>query len=105
MNILLLSALCLCGLITLAGSVTVQDGDFSYPLESVKKLKDLQQSGMRSRSAQHYGVHLCAHPDLPKDLKPICDRPDAAQAFQRLGAIAEDSHTCEICAFAACAGC
>ncbi|XP_074047431.1 guanylin [Macrotis lagotis] len=105
MNILLLSALCFCGLATLVGSVTVQDGDFSYPLESVKKLKDLQQSWVRSREAQVYAVSLCNHPDFPKDLKSICDRSDGAQAFQRLGAIAEDPHSCEICAFAACAGC
>ncbi|XP_068923970.1 guanylin [Petaurus breviceps papuanus] len=105
MNTLLLSALCLCGLATLVGSVTVQDGDFFYPLESVKKLKDLQESGMRSRMAQGYGVYLCEDPDFPKDLKSICTRPDAAQVFQRLGAIADDWHTCEICAYAACAGC
>ncbi|XP_043846396.1 guanylin [Dromiciops gliroides] len=105
MNTFLLCALCLCGLATLVGSVTVQDGDFSYPLESVKKLKDLQQSRMRSRKAQDYGVFLCHHPDFPEDLKSVCDRPDSAQAIQRLGAIADDPHTCEICAFAACAGC
>ncbi|XP_036599061.1 guanylin [Trichosurus vulpecula] len=105
MNILLLSALCLCGLATLVGSVTVQDGDFFYPLESVKKLKDLQESGMKTQKAQGYGVYLCDHPDFPKDLESMCTRSDAAQAFQRIGAIAVDSHTCEICAFAACAGC
>ncbi|XP_072472619.1 guanylin isoform X2 [Notamacropus eugenii] len=85
--------------------MTVQDGDFFYPLESVKKLKDLQESGMRSRKALGYGVHLCDHPDFPKDLKSICTRSDAAQAFQRLGVIAENSRICEICAYAACAGC
>uniref|UniRef100_A0A4X2LNU6 Guanylin n=1 Tax=Vombatus ursinus TaxID=29139 RepID=A0A4X2LNU6_VOMUR len=82
-----------------------QDGEFFYSLESVKKLKDLQQSGMRNRKAQGYGVYLCDHPDLPKDLQSICTRSDAAQVFQRLGTIAENSHTCEICAYAACAGC
>ncbi|XP_074153718.1 guanylin [Sminthopsis crassicaudata] len=105
MNIFLLSALCLCGLTTLVGSITVQDGDFSYPLESVKKLKDLKQSGTRFRRVQDYDVYLCNNPDLPKDLKPICAQSDAGEVFQRLGAIAEDSHSCEICAFAACAGC
>ncbi|XP_055979714.1 guanylin [Sorex fumeus] len=111
MNSFLLSALCLFGVCAaLAGAVTVQDGEFSFPLESVKKLKGLQ-------AAQEPGIWnpkhvkglmvppLCENPKFPEELRPVCKEPNAAQILDRLVAIAEEPSTCEICTFAACAGC
>ncbi|KAM8788084.1 guanylin [Rhynchonycteris naso] len=114
MNTFLLAALCLLGTSAALGEgVTVHDGKFSFPLESVKKLKDLQEL----RELQDPGTWrlrkfddpvvptLCSHPSFPKDLKPLCKEPDAQEILQRLEAIAEDPSTCELCAYAACAGC
>ncbi|XP_006886585.1 PREDICTED: guanylin [Elephantulus edwardii] len=119
MNTFLLTVLCLLGTwASLAGGVTVQDGDFSFSLESVKKLKDLQdfqQSwiGHRRKPAVRAAGGmagpavpvLCSHPQFPTELQPVCKKPNAQEILQRLEAIAEDPSMCEICAYAACAGC
>ncbi|XP_029802228.1 guanylin isoform X2 [Suricata suricatta] len=111
MNTFLLSALCFLGTWTvLAGGVTVQDGEFSFPLESVKKLKDLQElqePGIRNhrKSGGPVVPKVCSHQKFPEELKPLCKEPNAPEILQRLEAIAEDPESCEICAFAACAGC
>ncbi|KAM9241738.1 guanylin [Dugong dugon] len=90
-----------------------QDGDFSFPLESVKKLKDLQglhDAGIgkdrKARLARRSVVPiLCSYPGFPKELEPVCNEPNAQEILQRLEAIAQEPSTCEICAYAACAGC
>ncbi|KAG8507632.1 Guanylin [Galemys pyrenaicus] len=111
MNTFLLSTLCLLGVwAAVAGGVTVQDGKFSFPLESVKKLQDLQElrepSFVNPRTSDRPMVPaLCGHPNFPKELKPLCSEPNAHEILQRLEAIAEDPNSCEICAYAACAGC
>ncbi|KAM5161702.1 guanylin [Callospermophilus lateralis] len=115
MNTFLLSALCLLGAwATLAGAVTVQDGDFSFSLESVKKLKDLwdlpePKIGNFRKLVPTLGKPvapvICSYKAFPEELKPVCKEPNAEEILQRLEAIAEDPSTCEICAFAACAGC
>ncbi|TKC43840.1 hypothetical protein EI555_020700 [Monodon monoceros] len=103
MNTFLLSALCLLGAwAALAGGVTVKDGEFSFSLESVKKLKDLQQLQEPRRSRNTGGSLL---PEASEELKPLCKEPNAQEILERLEAIAEDPSTCEICAYAACAGC
>ncbi|XP_003415582.1 guanylin [Loxodonta africana] len=114
MNAFLLSALCLLGAwAALADGVTVQDGDFSFPLESVKKLKDLQEL-QKPRIGNHRKARLaagpevpilCSNPEFPEELQPICKEPNAQEILQRLEAIAQDPSICEICAYAACAGC
>ncbi|XP_066228231.1 guanylin-like [Saccopteryx leptura] len=114
MNTFLLTALCLLGTwADLTQGVTVHDGKFSFPLESVKKLKilrefqELQEPGNWRRMEFDGPVvpTLCKHRNFPKDLKPLCKEPDAQEILQRLEAIAEDPSTCELCAYAACAGC
>ncbi|KAM6218479.1 guanylin [Rhynchocyon petersi] len=119
MNTFLLAALCLLGAwASLANGITVQDGDFSFPLESVKKLKDLPEF-QKSWTKNHRKITVraagdmtrpevpiqCNNPEFPRDLRPICKEPNAQEILQRLEAIAEDPSTCEICAYAACAGC
>ncbi|XP_016060638.1 PREDICTED: guanylin [Miniopterus natalensis] len=111
MNTFLLAALCLLGSwAALAEGVTVQDGKFSFDLESVKKLKglrELQEPSIWSRR-QFDGPAvptLCSSPKFPKELKPVCKEPNAHEILRRLEAIAADPNTCELCAYAACAGC
>ncbi|XP_026354142.1 guanylin [Ursus arctos] len=111
MNTILLSALCFLGTwAVLAGGVTVQDGRFSFPLDSVKKLKDLRELQEPSiwkgrKSAGPAAPRVCSHLKFPAELKPLCKETNAQDILHRLEAIAEDPSACEICAFAACAGC
>ncbi|XP_055467348.1 guanylin [Psammomys obesus] len=115
MNACLLSALCLLGaMAVLAEGVTVQDGDLSFPLESVKQLKDLQRV-QKPRLVGHkmfasgllkpVALQLCSLPAFPEALRPLCQKPNAEEILQRLQAIAQDPDMCEICAYAACIGC
>ncbi|XP_047648748.1 guanylin [Phacochoerus africanus] len=109
MNTFLLPTLCLLGVwAALAGGVTVKDGEFSFSLESVKKLKDLQEL-QKPRNPRNLDGPiipiLCNSPKFPEELKPICQKPNAEEIFERLETIAQDPSTCEICAYAACAGC
>ncbi|XP_015995452.1 guanylin [Rousettus aegyptiacus] len=108
MNTFLLATLCLLGAwAALVGGVTVQDGEFSFSLESVKKLKKLQEPRIWNHRQLDGPVDstLCSHPKFPEELKPLCKKPDAQEILQRLGAIADDPSVCEICAYAACTGC
>ncbi|KAF6344639.1 guanylate cyclase activator 2A [Rhinolophus ferrumequinum] len=111
MNTFLLATLCLLGTwAALAEGVTVQDGKFSFSLESVKKLKDLQQfQEPRIWSHRKFGgpsvPTVCSDSKFPEELKPLCKEPNAQEILQRLQAIAEDPNTCELCSYAACAGC
>ncbi|XP_044625271.1 guanylin isoform X1 [Equus asinus] len=87
-----------------------QDGEFSFSLESVKKLKDLrelQAPSTRNRREVDGSLApiLCRYPKFPEELKPICKERNAREILQRLETIAQDPRMCEICAFAACAGC
>ncbi|KAH1164864.1 guanylin-like [Mauremys mutica] len=96
------AVLCLCTLAAFSDCVTVQVGKFSFPLESVKKLKDFMDNPLQLsvRSAP-----LCANSDIPKEFLDLCATPDADQIFEELKPIARSPELCEICAFAACAGC
>ncbi|XP_008065363.1 guanylin [Carlito syrichta] len=112
MNTFLLSALCLLGAwAALADGVTVQDGDFSFSLESVKKLKDLQEPRvgkfrrLESMPGKPVAPTLCNNQKFPEELKPLCKEPNSQDILHRLEVIAEDPSMCEICAYAACTGC
>ncbi|NWI87742.1 GUC2A protein, partial [Pitta sordida] len=84
-----------------------QDGDLKFPLESVKKLKELMD-GNRPISprmvALKGGYSPCEEKFLPEEFQTVCKRQDAAMIFQRLSLAAADD-LCELCANAACAGC
>ncbi|XP_032755021.1 guanylin [Rattus rattus] len=115
MNAWLLSVLCLLGaLAVLVEGVTVQDGDLSFPLESVKQLKNLREvqepilmshKKFAVRLPKPVAAELCSQPAFPEALRPLCEKPNAEEILQRLEAIAQDPNTCEICAYAACTGC
>ncbi|XP_039364573.1 guanylin [Mauremys reevesii] len=102
MKALAAAVLCLCTLAAFSDCVTVQVGKFSFPLESVKKLKDFMDNShpLNVRSAP-----LCANSDIPKEFLDLCATPDADQILDELKPIARSPELCEICAFAACAGC
>ncbi|KAM7139067.1 guanylin [Macrochelys suwanniensis] len=107
MKALLTAVLCLCTLAAFSDCVTVQVRKFSFSLESVKKLKDFMDSTV-TRNPQlpsARSVSLCANPDLPKEFESLCATQDADQIFEDLKPIARSPELCEICAFAACAGC
>ncbi|NWQ59162.1 GUC2A protein, partial [Neopipo cinnamomea] len=84
-----------------------QDGDLKFPLESVKKLKELM-NGNRPVSPRMVvpmsSQALCHEKSLPAEFQSVCKREDASKIFQRLSLAAEND-LCEICANAACAGC
>ncbi|KAL8198533.1 UNVERIFIED_CONTAM: hypothetical protein K2H54_015227 [Gekko kuhli] len=103
MNTFLTVSLCLCALAVVSAGVTVKVGDYSFPLESVKKLKDLPSASptQRSRSV----VRMCDDPKLPREFQVMCTRPKARPLLARFAAIARDSEVCEICANIACSGC
>ncbi|NXM01304.1 GUC2A protein, partial [Tyrannus savana] len=84
-----------------------QDGDLKFPLESVRKLKELMDGNrpVSPRLAVPVASRaVCLEKSLPAEFQPLCKREDAHKIFQRLSLAAEDD-LCEICANAACAGC
>ncbi|XP_008926931.1 guanylin [Manacus vitellinus] len=88
-------------------AVYVQDGDLKFPLESVKKLKELMDENrpVSPRMVVPVASHtLCQEKSLPEEFQSVCKREDAPKIFQRLSLAAQDD-LCEICANAACAGC
>ncbi|NXL12900.1 GUC2A protein, partial [Setophaga kirtlandii] len=94
-------------LVHISQAVYVQDGDFKFPLESVKKLKELMDGNkhINPRMMVPLGSYSpCQDKHLPEEFRPVCRREDAPKIFRRLSLAAEDD-LCEICANAACAGC
>ncbi|XP_034609612.1 guanylin-like [Trachemys scripta elegans] len=88
--------------------VHVQEGEFSFPLEAVKKLKEFLDADVRASprmTARTSFISVCANPELPKEFQPVCQREDAPIIFNRLNLAVQDMDICEICANAACAGC
>ncbi|NXX23538.1 GUC2A protein, partial [Podargus strigoides] len=86
----------------------IQDEDFRFPLESVKKLKELMDGNRHINprmvvSKANYSP--CNEKDLPEEFQSVCKREDASMIFERLNLAVQDTDLCEICANAACAGC
>ncbi|XP_053308183.1 guanylin-like [Spea bombifrons] len=98
-------ALCLLLLLHFCSCVIVKDGDFSFPLESVKKLSELLGSRIKRDISEPEVLKLCTDPRLPEEILPVCASPNAAEVLYRLGQIALNPDVCEVCAFAACTGC
>ncbi|XP_038233079.1 guanylin-like [Dermochelys coriacea] len=88
--------------------VYVQEGEFSFPLEAVKKLKELlavdTTASLRMMARTNF-ISVCANLELPKEFQPICQREDAPIIFNRLNVAVQDMDICEICSNAACTGC
>ncbi|XP_051967847.1 guanylin-like [Xyrauchen texanus] len=96
----LVVALCL-----VSEAVQVQEGEFSFSLESVKVLQELtnQLRTQNPRLAKTSYSSVCANPNLPKEFVPLCMQRGPTMSFARLASVPLD--VCEICAFAACTGC
>ncbi|XP_044308228.1 guanylin-like [Varanus komodoensis] len=106
MNTCVAVTLCLCALACLSDGVSVKVGDYSFPLELVKQLKNLQgASAMHPRMRSSTSVPVCSHPKLPAEFAPLCASPGAESLIRELSDIAGDPETCEICANVACSGC
>ncbi|XP_077167688.1 guanylin [Paroedura picta] len=101
MNAFLTVSLCLCALAAVSDGVTVKVGDLTFPLESVKKLKDLALPAQRPRGV----TSTCDDPKLPTEFQSICASPKSRPLLTELVAIARDAEICEICANIACSGC
>lgn len=76
-----------------ASGCLFQDGDLSFPLESVKQLKDLKEEPkprlvshkrLAARAPQPVTPSLCSHPAFPEALKPLCTKPNAEEILRRL---------------------
>ncbi|XP_074831825.1 guanylin-like [Carettochelys insculpta] len=86
--------------------VYVKEGEFSFPLEAVKKLKELLDADAKPLlMARTSLTPVCANPELPEVFQPVCQRENAHGIFSRLNIAVQDLDICEICANAACAGC
>ncbi|XP_029908078.1 guanylin-like [Myripristis murdjan] len=82
-------------------AVQVQEGEFSFSLEAVRKLQEL--TGKQNPRLRSSAVSVCADPTLPQEILPLCQQKGANMALSRLAMVPLD--VCEICAFAACTGC
>lgn len=77
----------------------LQHQGFQVQLESVKKLRDLEEqrgaepnpSRVSRLRAQRLVPSVCYHPALPPDLQPICTSKEAASVLQ---ALSEYPHPC-----------
>ncbi|XP_049631475.1 guanylate cyclase activator 2B [Suncus etruscus] len=86
-------------------SVTIQYQGFEVQLDSMKKLHDLEEKGLLRDLLQSQSLQspVCSHPDLPRDLQPVCASQDATSILQALRKISNDN--CELCENVACTGC
>ncbi|XP_056131033.1 guanylin family protein [Lampris incognitus] len=88
-------------------AVQVQEEEFSFSLEAVKKLQELTGSSRRMEklNPRHRtsAMSVCVNPLLPQVFLPLCQQPGAALSLSKLAMIPID--VCEICSFAACTGC
>ncbi|XP_072465851.1 guanylate cyclase activator 2B [Notamacropus eugenii] len=85
-------------------SVIIKYDGLQVKLESVKKLDELLEQSGDSSSENNDHLLLCSNVHLlPRELGPVCERPDAADTFKALRTIAYDD--CEICVNVACTGC
>lgn len=70
--------------------VVIQEGEFSFPLEDVKKLKDFLDSDAtmkQNRVALGNPKAMCTQPGFPQELQPVCQSKDANASLLRLGKI------------------
>uniref|UniRef100_A0AAZ3Q3Z5 Guanylate cyclase activator 2B n=1 Tax=Oncorhynchus tshawytscha TaxID=74940 RepID=A0AAZ3Q3Z5_ONCTS len=73
-----------------AVQVKVQEGDFVFSLESVKKLQELtESSSVNGKQNPHLAstsfASVCANPSLPQEFMPLCMQRGASMSLSRLG--------------------
>lgn len=66
---------------------TMQEGDFSFSLDSVKVLQQLtdQPRTQNPRLAKTSYFSVCSNPTLPQEFVPLCMQKGATMSFARLG--------------------
>ncbi|KAM9445816.1 guanylin-like [Clarias gariepinus] len=93
----------------ISDAVIVHEGEFSFSLESVKKLWDILANEEPIKQLKLLSAlraeKLCKNPLLPEEFKPLCQSKNAQVHFSRLALLSRSNDVCEICAFAACTGC
>ncbi|XP_061112517.1 guanylin-like [Conger conger] len=93
----------------LCDAVQVKEGEFTFSLESVKKLKDLMDKDLEGkqspRLAKASTATVCSDPALLPEFLPVCRSDRAGLSLSRLAFIGLNYDECEICMFAACTGC
>ncbi|XP_060792947.1 guanylin-like [Neoarius graeffei] len=93
----------------ISDAVIVHEGNFSFSLESVKKLWDILAKGESAKQTDllsaFSAVTLCENPLLPEEFQPLCQSSNAQVHFFRLAHLSRNEDVCEICSFAACTGC
>lgn len=69
--------------------IFIQEGEFSFSLESVKKLWDILANGESTKPTNRLSVFssvkVCENPLLPKEFQPLCQSKNAQVHFSRLG--------------------
>ncbi|XP_066547181.1 guanylin [Amia ocellicauda] len=107
MKCVLATVFCLVALCVFSDAVQVKEGDFTFSLEAVKKLKEVMDASAvkNPRLAKTSLPASCSDPDLPAEFLPLCQSSRPGMSFYRLALLAEEPDVCEICAFAACTGC
>ncbi|XP_053172314.1 guanylin-like [Scomber japonicus] len=88
-------------------AVQVEENGLSFSLEGVKRLQVLAESigftGQQNPRLRMSSVSLCTDPLLPQEFLSLCKQRGGSASLARLAMVPMD--VCEICAFAACAGC
>ncbi|XP_075880489.1 guanylate cyclase activator 2B-like [Nelusetta ayraudi] len=88
-------------------AVHVEENGLTFSLEAVKRLQELSAGagamGAQSPRLRASTMSQCSDPMLPQEFVSLCKQRSASASFARLVAVPLD--LCEICAFAACAGC
>lgn len=74
----------------MTGCWLLQEGDFQFPLESVKALRTLFTEDEASaepslQELESKAAALCSHPELPAEFRSVCVRSDAGASMARLG--------------------
>uniref|UniRef100_A0A8C4YKS9 Guanylate cyclase activator 2B n=1 Tax=Gopherus evgoodei TaxID=1825980 RepID=A0A8C4YKS9_9SAUR len=80
--------------------VMTLEGEFSFPLEAVKKLKGFLDADARASPrmmARTSFISVCANPELPKEFKLVCQREDAPIIFNRLSTWQSCKIACSDC--------
>ncbi|MCJ8741604.1 hypothetical protein PDJAM_G00072520 [Pangasius djambal] len=93
----------------ISDAVIVHEGEFSFSLESVKKVWDILANEESTKQTNPLSVFsavtVCENPLLPEEFQPLCQSKNAQIHFSRLALLSGKKDVCEICAFAACTGC
>uniref|UniRef100_A0AAR2LS27 Guanylate cyclase activator 2B n=1 Tax=Pygocentrus nattereri TaxID=42514 RepID=A0AAR2LS27_PYGNA len=90
------SVLYICMCICICKIVLYVEGQFSFSLDSVKKLWALMAEDIPANQYNRLAINK---------VTAVCESPVIPKEFEPLSLLAKRSGVCEICAYAACTGC